>query len=253
MAGSSHSLLQVSGVGRFFEDETGRRDVLADISFGLDEGDTLAVIGPSGCGKTTLILMLAGLLPPSQGEVMIDGRPVKAPRRETGLVLQDYGLFPWKTIRDNIELGARVRKTPPAPEKTAALEEELGLTGLGRLYPQQVSGGQRQRVALGRALLLSPRLLLLDEPFAALDAMTRERLQQLLLDLYRRRGLSYIVVTHNIEEAVVLGRRVMLLGGTPARIQALLENPTFGLEEQRLKAEFFETTVRLRRLLGELP
>jgi ABC-type nitrate/sulfonate/bicarbonate transport system ATPase subunit len=250
---SNHSLLVLEDVSRSFEDRSGENQILAGIDFRLGRRDSLAIIGPSGCGKTTLLLIIAGLLPPTTGKALINGRAVTAPRRETALVLQDYGLFPWKTVRQNIELGALVQRSPVRPETIDALEDELGIAGLDNHYPQQISGGQRQRVALARALLLSPRLLLLDEPFAALDALTRERLQQALLSLFARRKLSFIIVTHNIEEAVTLGQRVMVMGGHPARIRHILENPTFGIEEPRLNSDFYEVCVALRRLLKEVP
>ena len=253
MPDTFHKLLEAAEVSRSFEDQGEERRVLDKVSFELQARDTLAVIGPSGCGKTTLLLMIAGLLAPSSGAVFVGGEPVRAPRRETALVLQDYGLFAWKTVRQNIELGLRIRGTRPDEGGLAALEEELGITGLGHLYPQQLSGGQRQRVALARALVLEPKLLLLDEPFAALDAMTRERLQQALMDLFRRRSLSFIIVTHNIEEAVILGRRIMILGGRPTMVAGLLDNPTFGLEDQRVREDFFAVCVSLRRHLESLP
>jgi NitT/TauT family transport system ATP-binding protein len=249
MAASSDSLLEVSGVSRSFDDAGGPRPVLDRVSFSLAQRDSLSIIGPSGSGKTTLILMIAGLLEPTAGRIAINGDEVRRPRRETGLVLQDYGLFPWKTVRGNIELGARVRKDEVSREALAALEEELGLTGLDHLYPQQLSGGQRQRVALGRAILLRPELLLLDEPFAALDAMTRERLQLALLELFQRRSFGFIVVTHNIEEAVILGRRVLVLGGSPTRVTGIMDNPTFGTPGQRVSERFFAACVTLRTML----
>ena len=241
--------MNVDSVSRSFPDEGRDHPVLDKIAFGLDRGDTLAIIGPSGCGKTTLILMIAGLLPPTSGQIALKGAPVVSPRRETGLVLQDYGLFPWKNVKQNIELGARVRHTRVPPDTLRTLEEELGIQGMDHLYPQQLSGGQRQRVALARSLLLQPELLLLDEPFAALDAMTRERLQQVLLQLHQTRELAYIVVTHNIEEAVTLGRRVMVLGGRPASVINILDNPTFGSPDQRVRGDFFAMCVQLRGIL----
>ncbi len=251
MTVSSNKLLEVSEVSRSFSEAGRDVSVLDGVSFSLDGRDSLAVIGPSGCGKTTLLLMIAGLVPPSAGTLRIKGRPVTGPPRETALVLQDYGLFPWKTVRQNIELGARVRRTMPPRETVELLEEELGIPGLGAKYPQQLSGGQRQRVALARAFLLRPEILLLDEPFAALDAMTRERLQHVLLNLFGRRGFSFIVVTHNIEEAATLGRRIMVLSGRPTRVAAVLDNPVFGQPDPRVQPEFFDICVRLRRLLEE--
>ena len=251
MENISRNFLEVRSVSHTYVEDDMGDPVLDDVTFDLPQSDSLAVIGPSGCGKTTLILMIAGLIRPSRGDLFFKGQAITAPRRETGLVLQDYGLFPWKTVRKNIALGARIQKTPADPGTIMELEEELGIFGLGHLYPQQLSGGQRQRVALARALLLRPELLLLDEPFAALDALTRERLQQALLDLYRRRNLSYIIVTHNIEEAVMLGRRVLVFGGRPARIKALMDNPTFGSDDPRSSEDFFAASVSLRKMLED--
>jgi NitT/TauT family transport system ATP-binding protein len=251
MADLSPNLLSVDDVRKEYAAEDGARPVLDGVSFDLGPRDTLAVIGPSGCGKTTLLLMIAGLVPFEGGRILLKGNPVKKPVRETGLVLQNYGLFPWKTARRNIALGAKVQKRPVSEAQLDALEAELGLEGTRNLYPQQLSGGQRQRVALGRALLLRPELLLLDEPFAALDAMTRERLQRLLLGLFYQRSFSYVIVTHAIEEAVILGRRIMVLMGSPARVAGLFDNPTFGRPDPRTDPDFFNITVRLRRLLGD--
>jgi NitT/TauT family transport system ATP-binding protein len=251
MGAISNKLLRIEAASQAYAHEGAVKPVLADVSVDLDLGDSLSVIGPSGCGKTTLLLMIAGLIPPDQGRILIKGRPARAGRAATGLVLQDYGLFPWKTVRQNILLGALVRKAKIAPRDLVQLEEELGIDGLGGHYPQQLSGGQRQRVALGRALLLSPDLLLLDEPFAALDALTRERMQTALLALFDRRRFSFIIVTHHIEEAAVLGRRIMVLNGRPAKATALLDNPTFGRPDQRESPDFFALCVELRRLLGE--
>ncbi|MFH1092416.1 MAG: ATP-binding cassette domain-containing protein [Pseudomonadota bacterium] len=252
MADSSDRLLEVNGISRVFADK-GPDPVLREVSFSLAPGDSLAVIGPSGCGKTTLLLMIAGLLEPTAGQIVLSGRKTQAGRKDVGLVLQEYGLFPWKTVTRNILLGAQIRKLKVEPENLAALEHELGIHGLGHLYPQQLSGGQRQRVALARVLLLKPELLLLDEPFAALDALTRERLQQALLDLFRRRAFSFIIVTHNIEEAAILGQRVMVLGDEPARVKAIIENPAFALDNPRISDDFFNLCVRLRRLLEGAP
>ncbi len=249
---SSGNLLRVERVSRSFQDQEGEKTVLADISFCLDRRDSLAVIGPSGCGKTTLLLMADGLLPSTSGRIDLNGREISRPRKEMALVLQDYGLFPWKTVRQNIELGVRLRKSRMAPSDLNDLESELGIDGLGHLYPQQLSGGQRQRVALARALALKPELLLLDEPFAALDAITRERLQQALLDLFAQRTFSFIVVTHNIEEAAMLGRRILVLGGQPTRLMEIMDNPTFGHSHQRMSDEFFRVCRRLRRKVEEL-
>ena len=168
-------------------------------------------------------------------------------------MLQEYGLFPWKTTEANITLGARMRKIDVPEKAVERLKKELGIEGLDRLYPQQISGGQRQRVALARALLLEPRLLILDEPFAAVDMITRERLQSHLLDLFHTRDFSFILVTHNIEEAVYLGQRIAVMDdGAPAKID-IIDNPGFGDMDFRESPEFFLQTSRLRRMLGKPP
>ena len=251
MTNSSANLLDVLDVSRSFQDEGRAIEVLRSVTVSLEQRDSLAIIGPSGCGKTTLMLMIAGLLLPDRGRIEIKGSAVRSPRKETALVLQDYGLFPWKTVRQNILLGAGIRKVKVSAQTLADLEKDLGIPGLGRQYPQQLSGGQRQRVALARALLLEPELLILDEPFAALDAMTRERLQTALLELFARRPFSFIIVTHSIEEAATLGRRVLVLGGSPAGVIDILDNPTFGRPDQRLQPGFFDTCVALRHTLGD--
>jgi NitT/TauT family transport system ATP-binding protein len=224
--------------------------VLQGIGFSLGHHDSLAIVGPSGCGKTTLLLMLAGLVPATAGTVLLDGLPVTAPSREIALVLQEYGLFPWKTVRENILIGAALQGIRPDPGEVAALSEELGIGGLERRYPRQLSGGQRQRVALARALLLRPRLLLLDEPFAALDAITRERLQNHLLRVVRERAISFVIVTHSIAEAVFLGRRIMVLETATGGIGTVLANAEAGGEGYRENPLSFQRETTLRRIMA---
>jgi len=213
-------ILKVSGLGKNF----GEHSVLTDISFSLPAGATLSIIGPSGCGKSTLLSIAAGLTTASCGQsVLPEGC-------RTAFILQDYGLFPWKTVRDNLALPLQLRGCSRAERLTAtsSMLEELGLEGLEQRFPIQLSGGQRQRVAIGRALISRPDLLLMDEPFAALDAITREHLQNLLLDIWQRRRMSFMLVTHNVAEAVFLGRYIMVMGGRPATCRLWIENPCFG-------------------------
>jgi ABC-type nitrate/sulfonate/bicarbonate transport system ATPase subunit len=244
----SPELLRVEGLSKTYG-ERGTPAALREVSFTLEEGDSLAIAGPSGCGKTTLLLAVAGLLPPTAGSVRLAGRPVTGPSRETALVLQEYGLFPWKTVGENILLGALIRGMAVDEVDLAGLTAELGIDGLDRRYPRQLSGGQRQRVALARALLLNPRLLLLDEPFAALDAITRERLQNRLIEVFRRRGFAFVVVTHSIEEAVFLGRRVLVLRGDKDGGAVMVENQGAGDPGYRETEEFFSVERNVRHLL----
>ena len=213
----------------------GQGPVFDGLGFALDAGETLSVIGPSGCGKSTLLTLLAGLDNPDGGEARV------------AYILQDYGLFPWKTVEDNVGLPLQLGGATRAArrERTAAVLAEMGLTGLGDRYPAQLSGGQRQRVAIARALITDPEVLLMDEPFSSLDALTRARLQNTVLELWRRRRPTCVLVTHNVEEAVFLGRHIMVLNGRPARKALWLTNPCFGDPDARSREAYFDLTRRV--------
>lgn len=235
------NVLHVESLGKNF----GGNSVLSNVSFSLPEGSSLAIIGPSGCGKSTLLAVVAGLAAADSGGVMLPSH------WKTAFILQDYGLFPWKTVRDNLELPLQLRGTG-RKERFAAVSsmlKELGLEGLEKRFPVQLSGGQRQRVAIGRALISRPDLLLMDEPFAALDAITREHLQNLLLSVWQRRRMSFMLVTHNVAEAVFLGRYIMVLGGHPATRTLWLENPCFGNASCRNSKESFLLMQKIRDAL----
>jgi len=224
----------------------------------VKRGETWAVLGPSGCGKTTLLYLLAGLRLPVSGSIEIDGERLTRPRPHSGLILQDYGLLPWSTVRENVELGLRLRKFYGADGKHAPRSfqpkksveywlERLGIADIADAYPSQISGGQRQRTAIARTLVLEPDLLLMDEPFSSLDAVTREDLQALTLSLCAEQGLTLVVVTHAIEEAAVLGRKILLLDAPPNRTAKVFENPTAGSAGQRESKTYQELCSRLRR------
>jgi NitT/TauT family transport system ATP-binding protein len=225
--------------------------VLEDITFSLSSGDSLAVIGPSGCGKTTLLYNLAGLRSPGTGRVIIGGVEVCGPREKTSVILQHYGLFPWKTVFENAALGLRIRGIPVA-ERTNRVSEildELGILALRDRYPSQISGGQRQRVAIARALALDPDVLIMDEPLSSLDALTREAHQNLLLSLWREKSMTLIFVSHSITEAAFLGQKVAILSGGPAQVQEILDNSRVGEEDYRSQPDYQTTCNRLRDLL----
>ena len=226
-----------------------------------------AVIGPSGCGKSTLLYLLAGLRQPSSGQIWVSGQELVRPRPQTGLILQDYGLLPWATVGENAALGLRVRRFygpdgRHAPqdgrvEKAAIGQrvdwwlERLGIAHLRDKYPAQISGGQRQRTAIARTLAMQPDLLLMDEPFSSLDALTREDLERLMLELRDETGVTTIVVTHNIEEAVYLGRRLMLLGQPPHSEGIIIKNPKGGQLDYREHPDFQARCNQVRERLGE--
>jgi NitT/TauT family transport system ATP-binding protein len=241
----------------------GHTPLFEGFNWRAEPGESWAILGPSGCGKTTLLYLLAGLRRPTGGQVSVDGQPLSRPRPHTGLILQDYGLLPWATVRQNAELGLRVRdfygpdgkhapqQARPGGDVNAWLER-LGLAALQEKYPGQLSGGQRQRTAIARTLVLQPDLLLMDEPFSSLDAPTREDLQTLTLDLWRERQnapskLTLVVVTHAIEEAAVLGRQILLLGRPPNRQALRIENPAAGEPGYRDSAAYIELRRELRR------
>ena len=242
--------IRVEALGRDY----GGVPVLNDLSFTLPRGETLSVIGPSGCGKSTLLYLLAGLDAPTRGRVFTGGSPRENRKKgRIAFILQDYGLFPWKTVRDNLALPLELQGVPTARRVDAVQDmlDELGLSGLEDRYPIQLSGGQRQRIAIGRALITEPEILLMDEPFSSLDALTREHLQSTVLSLWERRRPTCVLVTHNVPEAVFLGKHVMVLNGRPARQVAWLDNPCFGETSRRHGDEHFTLTRQVYEALTE--
>ena len=245
--------------------------IFLNFDWHVNTGEAWAVIGPSGCGKTTLLYLLAGLRQPSSGTVAIAGEVVTRPRPQTGLILQDHGLLPWATVRDNAALGLTIREfygpdgrhaprearlaRPAMQQRVQDWLDRLGIADLAGKYPSQVSGGQRQRTAIARTLALQPDLLLMDEPFSALDAPTREDLQDLTVELQRETQLTTVIVTHNIEEAVYLGRHILVLHEPPNREAQVFENPGAG-QPGALPASFrsshayIEQVDRVRAALG---
>ncbi len=210
-------MIDVREVSASYSERGAKKLVFEGLSFEISLGVPLSVIGPSGCGKTTLLYLLSGLKKPESGEILFKGESLNGHRREIALVLQHYGLLPWKTVFQNVSLGLRIRGLSKKETEKIVLPilRELAIDHLVDRFPNRLSGGERQRVAIARALALKPSLLLLDEPFSSLDALTREYLQNLILSICRQRELALVHVTHSIEEAVFLGERalVMSVGG----------------------------------------
>ena len=200
----------------------GARRVINALSFEMQRGEFVCVVGPSGCGKTTLLRLLTGLVKPSGGEVRRDGHPVAGPARDVAIVFQDYAkaLLPWRTVAGNVSLALEAARTPKSerPARIAALLQKVGLAAHADKFPTQLSGGMQQRLQIARCLAQSPQVLLMDEPFGALDAMTKAALQDELLRVRDETGSSFVFVTHDIEEAVYLGDRVAVITGAPGRI-----------------------------------
>lgn len=244
-------MIKIENLGVTYRGTNAVVPAIRDISFGMERGSTCAVIGPSGCGKTTLLYVLAGLRRGFDGRVEIAGKPVRPGRLKTALILQDYGLLPWKTVRQNVALGLELRGVSRG-ERAAVAAEVLryqNLLEFSDLYPAQLSGGQRQRVAIARAMAVRPDLLLMDEPFSSLDALTRERLQENLLDIWSANRMTIVIVTHSIEEAAFLGQKVVVLSPRPATLAATVENRGVGTRGWRAGPEYFRLCTRLRGLL----
>jgi NitT/TauT family transport system ATP-binding protein len=228
----------------------GRDRALENTTFTIEKNTTCAIIGPSGCGKTTLLYCLAGLISPLEGSVTVNEQPINGIRKDTALILQDYGLFPWKSVWKNVSLGLQVRGVDKQQEKKLVEDilKELGIEQFKHKYPTELSGGQKQRVGIARALALKPDLLLMDEPSSALDAITKEHLQNLILKLYKAHPMTIMLVTHSIEEAVFLGQKIIIMD--EGKIKTILDNPYFGDEDLRSKQDFYNVCLKVRQFMN---
>lgn len=247
---------------------SGQPPIFQDYSLQVDRGEALSIIGPSGCGKTTLLYLLAGVRQPRAGSIFIDDKLISRPRPRSGLVLQDHGLLPWQTVRQNARLGLTIwgfygsdGRHAPADELLVSAEadqrvdawlKKLKIDGLRDQYPLQISRGQRQRTAIARTLAMQPDLLMMDEPFSALDAPTREDLQNFIINLHLESDLTYLIVTHDIEVAVLMGKKILVLQRGCNRETQIMDNALFGLMEYRRQNEFLQKCDDLRQLLGSL-
>ncbi|MDH2384366.1 ABC transporter ATP-binding protein [Bradyrhizobium sp. CER78] len=238
-------------LGHVYDSGRGRATALGSISLTVDRGEFVCVLGPSGCGKTTLLNILAGFVIPAQGVVRVGGQAIKGPSSERGVVFQDYSLFPWLTAQANVEFGLRMAGRA-ARERAKIAHDLLGLVGLpdaGAKYPFELSGGMKQRIAIARALATRPSLLLMDEPFAALDAMTRSSLQAKLVEIHCQEQPTILFVTHNIAEALVLASRLIVMSPNPGRI---VEDIRIDLPRPRRRTapRFNELYERVARAIG---
>jgi NitT/TauT family transport system ATP-binding protein len=220
-------LLEVRGLKKVYDGRQRPVEAVRDLTFGLDAGDFVCLVGPSGCGKTTLLKCMAGLLSPTAGEVWLRDKRVTAPPPGMAVVFQEYGrsLFPWMSVRDNVELPLRNKGMARRLRQDLVAEAlaSVGLADAHHAYPWQLSGGMQQRVAIARAVAYQPDVLLMDEPFAAVDAQTRADLEDLIRDLWRKLGVTILFVTHDIDEAVYLGQRVIVLSSSPTVVREVLD------------------------------
>ncbi|MCP9830843.1 ABC transporter ATP-binding protein [Synechococcus sp. HJ21-Hayes] len=248
--------LQVSSVCKSFGHGKARKLVLDHVSFDLHSGDFLALVGPSGSGKSTVMRLIAGLDHPSSGSICLDGQPVLGPGSDRGMVFQKYSLYPWLTAAQNVAFGMELqgRSRSEVRERTGYFLEVVGLADAARRLPRELSGGMQQRVAIARALAADPKLLLLDEPFGALDIQIRESMQEFLHQLWQRTGLTALLITHDLEEALLLANRVHILAPNPGRIvrSVAVTLDRTAMADVRLSAEFLAMREDLARGLRAL-
>jgi NitT/TauT family transport system ATP-binding protein len=254
---SKEPVLALERVTKRFTSREGVLSVLEPISFAVQAGDFVCLVGPSGSGKSTLLRIAGGLLAPDSGAVSFQGRPLSGPHKEIGFVFQGGNLMPWRTVEQNVLLPVEVQQGRPdaaAREKAGRLLELVGLTGFAGAYPKHLSGGMQQRVVLARTLIQEPSLLLLDEPFGALDALTRERLNLELLRIHTLRQTTVVMVTHSIDEAVFLADRVLALSPRPGRLigQVTIDLPRPRALAQLGSEHFGRLTTAVRSHIGQL-
>jgi NitT/TauT family transport system ATP-binding protein len=247
------TILEVRHLGKRFATPQGECTALNDISFKTHRREFVCVIGPSGCGKSTLIRILAGLERPTSGEVLLDGKPVEGPGADRGMVFQGYTLFPWLTVKKNVMFGLKMNGLGAGQAEREALQwlDIVGLSKFANVYPHQLSGGMKQRVAIARALAMRPRILLMDEPFGALDAQTRTKMQSYLLDIWRNVDITILFITHDLDEAIFLADRILVLKANPGEVQELIEVPVPRPRDysQITSPEFVATKARLEALI----
>ncbi|HEX9782236.1 MAG TPA: ABC transporter ATP-binding protein [Opitutaceae bacterium] len=246
-------VLDVERLSRSFESEGGPVTALSDISFQVHRREFICVIGPSGCGKSTLIRIIAGLDHPTAGRMLLDGREISGPSADRGMVFQGYTLFPWLTVKRNVMFGLEMRGMDKVQAEREALQW-IDLVGLSRFcdaYPIQLSGGMKQRTAIARALANHPRILLMDEPFGALDAQTRAHMQAHLMEIWRNVDITVLFITHDLDEAVLLADRIVVLKAHPGEVQEIIEVPVARprTPAQLMTPEFLATKARLEELI----
>jgi NitT/TauT family transport system ATP-binding protein len=233
----------------------GRLRVVDDVSYDIRDGEFVSVIGPSGCGKTTMLNIAAGFVQPTSGEVRLDGKPITSPGPDRGVIFQEYGVFPWLTVKQNIAFGLNLRASRVPPDERDDVcrryMQLMGLADFADAWPKTLSGGMRQRLAIARAYAVRPEFLLMDEPFGALDAQTRSAMQDLLLEVLEAEGKTVMLITHSVEEAIYLSNRIVVMTARPTRIREIIDVPFGYPREESLheRPEFGELRSHVRDLV----
>ncbi|QCX34403.1 ABC transporter ATP-binding protein [Caloramator sp. E03] len=245
-------MIKVDNLTVRYKNNRGSFTALYDINIEVGDKEIVSVIGPSGCGKTTLVYVLSGIIKEFEGSVLVNNMVVNPIRTRIGVVLQNYGLLPWKNVYENAVIGAKIKDKEKFDRHYAEfILKELGLIDMKEKYPNSLSGGQMQRVAIARSFILKPEILIMDEPFSALDAITREKIQELFLKIWVKNRVSSVFVTHSIEEAVYVGKKIIILSNSPGRIIKVIDNPIFGIENPRLSPKFYSIVMEIREFIKE--
>jgi NitT/TauT family transport system ATP-binding protein len=235
--------IRIEHVGKEYASNGRKMKAVEDISLDIRDSEFICIVGPSGCGKSTLLRMISGLEPVTSGEIRMGGKKITSPSPEIGFVFQEYTLFPWRTVAKNVEFGLELKKMPPEEREKVAGKyiDMVGLEKFKDSYPHQLSGGMRQRTAIARTLAVNPEILLMDEPFGALDAQTRNILQEQLLDIWNKEKKKVLFVTHNVDEAVFLADRVIIMTARPGRIKEIVD---INIPRPRIRTETEVNKVR---------
>jgi len=236
--------LELDNVTKYYAGQQKQLHALHKVSFDIDDGEFVSIVGPSGCGKSTLLKIIAGLDSPSSGEVRVRGNPVRGPHSKISMVFQSFGLFPWRTVLENVEYGLEMRKVPKEERRDIARHhlEMVGLGGYDQMYPKQLSGGMKQRVGIARALAVDPEVVLMDEAFSAIDEVTAEVLREEVTSIHNDTGKTFVLVTHNLPEAIELADKVVVLSSRPAKVKRI-----FNVDLNRPRDRAHEVFVHMHR------
>lgn len=245
-------MLKVNNLSVSYSSEKKSVNALGPLSMEISSGDIYAVIGPSGCGKSTLLHVLSGIIKGYGGQVQLCNEELNPKRHNIGFIPQNFGLLPWKNVQKNCTLSLKIKGKEidsAANERIEYIQNKLGINSLKNRYPNELSGGQKQRVAIARAFIMNPDLLLMDEPFSALDALTREEAQELFIDIWNQYKTTTLFVTHSIEEAIFMGKKIVIMSYGPGTIVEIIDNPLFNTENLRQNDDYLKLSAYIRSII----
>jgi len=245
-------MLEINELTVYYKSKMNIVNALGPISMRIESGDIIAIIGPSGCGKSTFLYVLSGIIKEYGGQATLNGTRIDPEAHAIGFIPQNFGLLPWKNVEKNCSLSLRIKKkiiTNEVKERIGYIMNKLSISDLKDRYPNELSGGQKQRVAIARAFIMNPDLLLMDEPFSALDALTREEAQELFIDIWNQYRPTTVFVTHSIEEAIYIGKKIIIMSHCPGNIVEIIDNPLFNTEDLRQNEEFLKLSAHIRNII----